>query len=191
MAYCIWFCVVLAISFTKISQAVLAGRFIDWIVPKWSSNPFIRMAAAGSVWLGFVLLMSWLPLFLLRTRGGNVLRLIAKTGAFFTSLLLCTILCTILWETCVNDFLYNCTDPGFLDYLSPGDWVHGRVESVPVIVTGRSMSEPDTIKAGWSVTGLWCLWLTFVAASVAISAMVARLLWRSRPSTDSPGEPHK
>jgi hypothetical protein len=39
------------------------------------------------------------------------------------------------------------------------------------------MSEPDEIKNGWSLTGLWCLWAAFVAISLFLSALLARLLW--------------
>ena len=61
------------------------------------------------------------------------------------------------------------TDSGGFDYLSPGDWVHRQGAVVNHVVAGRSMSEPDTIKKGWSVAGLWGLWISFFAASLAIS----------------------
>jgi len=96
---------------------------------------------------------------------------------FFFLMLASTIVCTIIWQQFVTDHLYNCTDPLWLDFLNPGDWVHGHVVSVPVVVV-RSMSEPDTIKQGWTVTGLWVLWFSFVGASVAVSAWVAVLPWR-------------
>src|SRR6476620_4884904 len=102
-----------------------------------------------SVWLSFI---SGFRVFM---------PLIFKSAAKFAIVLLAmTVACTIAWEVLINGTLYNCTDPGFLDFLSPGDWVHFNhgVVYVPHIVTGRSMSDPDTIKEGWSVTRLWFLW---------------------------------
>lgn len=98
---------------------------------------------------------------------------IAKFVAVF---LCCTIVCTVLWAQFVTDTLYNCTDPGWLDYLFPGHWVHHPV-AVAHVVVGRSMSEPDTIKAGWSITGLWFLWFAVVGVSVLGSVLLARLPW--------------
>lgn len=84
------------------------------------------------------------------------------------------IICTIVWQIFVVDTLYNCTDPGWLDFLDPGNWVHGQLETVRQ-VSARAMSEPDTIKVGWSVARLWRLWYLFIVVSLAISALVA---WR-------------
>ena len=98
---------------------------------------------------------------------------------FATVFLCCTILSTFLWEMCVNNTLYNCTDPGFLEYLSPGDWVHGRVESVAQVVSGRSMNDPDTIQEGWTITGLWFVWASFVGVSLIVSISLARVPWKS------------
>jgi hypothetical protein len=87
-----------------------------------------------------------------------------------------TLACTVIWETAVNGRLYSCTDPGWLGYWSPGNWVHHPV-AVDHVVTGLSMSEPDTIKQGWTVAGLWRLWFAFVIVSFAISASLALLPW--------------
>jgi len=87
-----------------------------------------------------------------------------------------TILCTFVWQEFVTDKLYNCTDPGWLDFLSPGDWVHGQFAIVPIIKRG-AMSDPDTIKAGWSISRLWYLWSSFIAVSVIISVLLARFRW--------------
>jgi hypothetical protein len=40
------------------------------------------------------------------------------------------------------------------------------------------MSEPDEIKAGWSIAGLWCLWGAFLGGSALLSALFAGVLWR-------------
>lgn len=97
-----------------------------------------------------------------------MLRVLATIVKFIIAVFAMTIICTILWEVFVNGQLYDCTDPGWLDFLSPGDWVHfgHDVEYVPHVVAGRSMSDPDTIKLGWSVTKLWCLWFSFVGVSL-------------------------
>jgi hypothetical protein len=97
----------------------------------------------------------------------------AKFGAL---LLLCALGCTALWGLFVTDRLYNCTDPGWLDFLFPGHWVHHPV-AVAHLVAGRYMSEPDTIRAGWSITGLWCLWFSFVVISLVVSFLLARRSW--------------
>jgi hypothetical protein len=68
--------------------------------------------------------------------------------------------------------------------LSPGNWVHDfgntHVTIVHQIVTGRSMEEPDTIKEGWSVPKLWCLWWSFVVVSLVVSGLLTFLIWRPR-----------
>jgi hypothetical protein len=104
---------------------------------------------------------------------GHVLKIVAKFGLLAVAT---TIACTILWEMLVNNRLYNCTDPGWLDYVSPGNWVHHPV-TVHEVVTGRSMSEPDTIKDGWTVAGLWRLWLVFAVTSFVLSAGLALVPW--------------
>lgn len=98
-------------------------------------------------------------------------------GVFLTALIAMTVLNTVIWQRFVTDTLYNCTDPGWLDYLFPGSWVHNSVVEVQVVVNGRSMSEPDTIRKGWSVAGLWCLWFSFVVVSLVVSGWFARMLW--------------
>ena len=103
-----------------------------------------------------------------------------SAAKFVIVMLVMTVVCTFVWQEFVTDKLYNCTDPGWLDFLSPGDWVHvhdGKpVAFVPVIVGGL-MSDPDTIKNGWSIARLWHLWYSFVAVSVVISILLARIRW--------------
>ena len=104
-----------------------------------------------------------------------------KCGVKFVILMfLMTIVCTFVWQEFVTDRLYNCTDPGWLDFLSPGDWVHSH-DGVPVaivpVITGGPMTAPDTIKEGWSVGRLWYLWYSFVVVSVVISILLARIRW--------------
>ncbi len=94
------------------------------------------------------------------------------------SLLLMVFVCIWGWDAFVNGKLYYSTDGGSLDFvIGVGDWVH-HPESV-AHVAPRSMSGPDEIKNGWSLTGLWWLWSAFVAGSVLISALFAGLLWRA------------
>jgi hypothetical protein len=99
------------------------------------------------------------------------------TVKFVIVLFVMTIFCMIGWAL-VADEVYDCTDPGFIDFLSPGDWVHSLpghpVTTAQKIVHGRSMIEPDTIKQGWSEPGLWCLWFSFVGVSFAISFFLSR-----------------
>jgi hypothetical protein len=94
-----------------------------------------------------------------------------------------TILCTVVWQYTAAD-LYDCTDDGFPPgYLEPG-WVHDLpqqpLKAVQQVIHGRSMSEPDTIKEGWSVSRLWHLWYGFFFTSLAISFLLAYLPWAPR-----------
>jgi len=108
---------------------------------------------------------------------------------FLVVLLAMFILCTVVWEF-VGDKLYDCTDQNVLGFWRPGNWVHtpgGQpVSTVQHIVHGRSMSEPDTIKQGWTVARLWYLWYAFLAASVSISILLAWIPWipRRRPAAE-------
>jgi hypothetical protein len=91
------------------------------------------------------------------------------------SMLITAAVCTWAWDAFVNGKLYYCTDGGTFDIWCVGDWTH---HPVPVaLVVPRSMSEPDEIKAGWTVPGLWCLWGAFVFVSALVSASSARVVW--------------
>ena len=96
---------------------------------------------------------------------------------FIITFFVMTIVCTIAWELFVDNHLYNCTDGGFLDYLSPGDWIHDweghPIKVVPKVVLDRDMNNPDTIQDGWTIGRLWYLWDAFFGTSVVISAVVA------------------
>ena len=110
-----------------------------------------------------------------------------SVAVFIGSLLVMTISCAWAWERFINNTLYNCTGSVPLDYLHPGDWVHHPV-AVEHVVVARSMSEPDTIKKGWSIPGLWSLWCSFVVGSVIVSFLLARLP-RSRTQQIHPVAP--
>ena len=107
---------------------------------------------------------------------------------FIGSLLAMIIASTMDWDAFINGKLYYCTDGGTLDFLFVGDWVH-HPESVANIVP-RSMSDPDEIKAGWSIADLWFLWISFVAISLLASALFARMLWCSTKAKISYEERH-
>jgi hypothetical protein len=53
--------------------------------------------------------------------------LLKITGKFLLTLAVMTLLCTLAWQQFVTDTLYHCTDPGWLDFLSPGQWIHNPV----------------------------------------------------------------
>ena len=108
---------------------------------------------------------------------GSFTRILGSVGVFAMSMLLMAFVCVWAWDAFVNGKLYYCTDGGTMDFIFVGDWVH-HPESVAHVVP-RSMSEPDEIKAGWSISGLWCLWGGFVASSVCISTLFAAGLWRA------------
>lgn len=108
-------------------------------------------------------------------------RKLKRAAKFAIVMFALTMVCTIVWQSVVAERLYDCTDSVSGDFLRPGDWVHsfaGRsIVSVQQVVHGRSMSEPDTIKAGWSRTGLWLLWLSFFGTSILASYFLARMTW--------------
>jgi hypothetical protein len=115
-------------------------------------------------------------------------RALGSFGVFGIILLMMAFVCTLAWDTFINGKLYYCTDGGTLDFLFVGDWVH---HPVPVAhVVPRPMSQPDEIKEGWSITGLWCLWSAFVLVSAFISAALARVFWLAAKSTQSGRESH-
>ncbi|HSU53977.1 MAG TPA: hypothetical protein VLT36_07975 [Candidatus Dormibacteraeota bacterium] len=100
------------------------------------------------------------------------------------SLLIMGAVCIGAWDAFVNGKLYFCTDGGSsMDFIFVGDWVH-RPESVSHVIP-RPMDQPDEIKRGWTIRGLWCLWCAFVSGSVLVSAFFSGLVWR----TISPNKP--
>ena len=107
------------------------------------------------------------------------MRILIALAVFVGSLIVMTTACTCGWEAFIKNHIYNCTDDFPLDYLQPGQWVHHPVV-VQHVVSGRSMSEPDTIKQGWSVLGLWLLWSSFVAGSLGASFLLSGLAWSTR-----------
>ncbi|MGB8369298.1 MAG: hypothetical protein WCF71_08405 [Verrucomicrobiia bacterium] len=92
-------------------------------------------------------------------------------------LLACTIYCTTAWDKYIADKLYICTDSVPWVFVHPGDWVHGNYVIIPQNQFPRSMSEPDAVKEGWSVPKLWCLWWSWIAASIGVSASLSFLIW--------------
>jgi hypothetical protein len=119
-------------------------------------------------------------------------RALSRLVKFAVAMFAMTIVCTVVWQESVTDRLYNCTDPAWLDFLRPGDWVHAHaghpVVVVPKIV-GGGMEDPDTIKEGWSVSKLWFLWYSFVAVSVVLSALLSWPRWIPNPQPNTTLEP--
>ena len=112
-------------------------------------------------------------------------RLFTGVGTFVVVFAITTEMFTIIWDAFVTDRLYNCTDAVGLDYLQPGNWVHGQVAFVRDVRAGRSMSEPDTIKEGWSRAGLWALWLIFFGCSLVVGAFAAQRVSAHRSPASS------
>jgi len=103
---------------------------------------------------------------------------------FIVSFIAMSIVCEVAWEyTAAN--LYDDTDENMLGFFQPLMWPHPWVQpfngnSVVVvhqIIHGRSMSEPDEIKEGWTVGRLWGLWFSFVAVALISSIALARIRW--------------
>ena len=91
-----------------------------------------------------------------------------KAGKFVAAAFACTIASTVVWECFVAGTIYRCTDQGVLEFLFPGEWAH--------------IHYGDTLRAGWSMTGLWCLWYSFVIVSAVVSFTFAMLPRRSQSS---------
>lgn len=113
-----------------------------------------------------------------------------NTTKFAIVMLVMTIVCTVVWQDVVTEYLYDNTDDNMMGFLSPlwGDFWIGEggfpVVAVQHVVHGRSMSDPDEIKAGWSIPKLFCLWLSFVTVSIVISILLARIRWLPEESTN-------
>ena len=105
--------------------------------------------------------------------------MLKSTVKFAFVKLVMTMVCTIIWQEAVNNYLYDCADGNLLDFLSPGNWVHfyHGVVYVPHVTHDHSMSDPDSIKQGWNVTRLWYLWFSFFTLSLFISVLLARRKW--------------
>lgn len=105
-----------------------------------------------------------------------------KIAKFTVAFLMMAVICTIVWDSVVMENLYNCTDDNAFGFLRPGDWV-GAFGTFPIVQVdhithvSQSMSDPDTIKKGWTVTDLWLVWLSFVAVSLVVSIGLASLPW--------------
>lgn len=111
---------------------------------------------------------------------------------FSLSLVVMVVVCTNVWDNVIMENLYNCTDDNMFGFLTPGDWV-GAFGTFPVVQVdhithnAQSMSDPDTIRRGWTVTDLWLVWLAFVAVSLIISIGLAWLPGTPRPlRSDAP-----
>lgn len=102
------------------------------------------------------------------------MRILVSIAVFLGSFVVMTAGCTWAWDAFVADKLYNCADSVPFDFLHPGDWVHHPV-AVRQIVVAQSMSEPDTIRQGLGIHGLWSLWCCFVGVSLGGSFLLARL----------------
>jgi hypothetical protein len=133
--------------------------------------------------LGVVILL----LIFCRRLRSEVARRRLRTGVKFTvSMIVMTIVCAIVWQVFVTEYLYDNTDDNLAGFLGPfyGDLLIGQggfpVVTVQQVVHGRSMSDPDEIKAGWSIPKLLCLWFSFVVASLIISAALAKVPWNPK-----------
>src|SRR5437870_1973837 len=97
----------------------------------------------------------------------GLLRPVVAVIKFTLVMVACTAACTVLWQSCVTDVLYQCSDPVWLDYLQgPSGWVHGTV-------AGQPGNFGDTIRPGWSMLRLKALWFSLLAVSVAISLVLS------------------
>jgi hypothetical protein len=176
VVYSLWFAFVLWLSFWF-------SGVLDWMVDKFlpkNINDRFELFVFLPLWLGFICMLGWLPIWWMRKRHSAIVDKTGRNITFFTLLLGCIFVCTIAWDDWFPGKLYNCTDSVPFDFLQPGNWVHGNYVTVAKINPNDSMSMPDSIKQGWSVPELWLLWWSFIAASVAISASLATLIFLAK-----------
>jgi hypothetical protein len=131
-------------------------------------------------WAGCVFSVSWILIWWTRRRRWTIAQSTGRSATFLCLLLACTVYCTTAWDKYIADNLYICTDSVPWVFVHPGDWVHGSYVIIPQVRFPRSMSEPDAVKEGWSVPKLWCLWWSWIAASVGVSALLSFLIWWPR-----------
>jgi hypothetical protein len=128
-------------------------------------------------WAGCVFLVSWISIWWARKQRWTIARSTGRNVTFLCLLLACTVYCTTAWDKYIADNLYVCTDSVPWVFVHPGDWVHGNYVIIPQDRFPRSMSEPDAVKEGWSVPKLWCLWWSWIAASIGVSAVLSSFAW--------------
>jgi hypothetical protein len=98
---------------------------------------------------------------------------------FVLAFIATTIGFVFVWETFVDGSLYHCTDPTF-GYLTPDGWVGGNdwpVVTVQHVMRDRPPNGADTIKQGWTIFDLWCIWWFLFLSSLVLSVLLA---WTSR-----------
>ena len=170
----VWFCVAIFLGCLPVWVAMHLFQNILW--------PNVLWPVLLALWLGGTLLALYFPIRLMKHHRPLTARVAGTGAAFLYSMLCCIIVCTVIWEYQIDGKLYNCTDNVGFDFLHPGDWVHDfgghPVAVVNQVVVGRSMSEPDEIKTGWSIPRLWLLWCSWFGASLLVSFVVARFWWR-------------
>jgi len=183
IAYSIWFGFALWLS---IYCCWLFSELVDLIEKRIIRTEFppdfFNLAMALIWWAGFICLLAWLPIWLMKKRRADNTRTIGRDITFLILLLGGTVLSAVIWQFYFPENIYNCTDDNMCGFFRPGDWIHGNYVAVHKVVPSLSMSEPDTIKKGWSITKLWCAWWLFIVASVAISASLTFLIFRPRKS---------
>lgn len=107
-------------------------------------------------------------------------RVVSRSLKCAILLLLLNLPLAVAWEIIFPGRIYDCTDSLGFGYFTPGAWVHDPIEYVDEVVTGRSMGEPDTIRLGWSIGGLWGVWLTLFSLSTAASWWLSGDSWKKR-----------
>lgn len=107
-------------------------------------------------------------------------RVVSRSIKCAIFLLLLNLPLAVAWEVIFPGRIYDCTDHTSFGYVMPGHWVHGPIEYVDEVVTGRDMGEPDTILRGWSVSGLWGVWSALFSLSAAGSWWLSGDSWKKR-----------
>lgn len=91
------------------------------------------------------------------------MQLLVRIAIFLVSLFVCTVWCVLFWDWFVAEKIYHCTDAVGLEFLQPGDWCH--------------LAQGDTLRPGWSIAGLWALWIALASGSLVASGLISIYLW--------------
>lgn len=116
-------------------------------------------------------------------RINRVMAWIIRVAKFSIVMYLMMIVCSIVWQSVVVEYLYDNTDDNLVGFMGPffGDFWIGQggfpIVAVKHVVHSRSMSDPDEIKEGWSIPKLFCLWLSLFAISIGLSIWLAKIPW--------------
>jgi hypothetical protein len=114
------------------------------------------------------------------SRHKNAKRFVVGMVKFVISMIVMTMICEQTWDAFLVSKVYSCGDEA-AGYLFFGVWVTAHVSHPAVVVhqvaPSHQEGDSDTIKEGWSVMGLCCVWISFFLLSLIVSIVFACVSW--------------